>query len=89
MFQHGLIFRTLVSSGAEKFAVGSHVEMAPPEALIAPGAYERWQKWKKRLENVSKESLAIEDEDTLAVIQDTVGAVAFHEFDGLASGVSR
>ena len=89
MFQHGLNFRTLVSSGAEKFAAGGHVEMAPPEALIAPSAYERWKKWKQRLEDVNKESLAIGDEETLTNIQDTVGAVAFHELDGLASGVSR
>jgi taspase (threonine aspartase 1) len=89
MFQHGLNLRTLVSSGAENFAAGSHVEMAPPGTLIAPGAYERWQKWKKRLENVNTELSAIEDEETIADSQDTVGAVVFHERDGLASGVSR
>jgi isoaspartyl peptidase/L-asparaginase-like protein (Ntn-hydrolase superfamily) len=86
--QH-IIIRTLVSSGAEKFATGNHVETVLPEALISPYAYDVWRKWKQRLESADKEPLAVEDEETLADIQDTVGAVAFHEQDGLASGVSR
>jgi len=86
-FQHQhIVIRTLVSSGAKNFATGNHVETVLPEALISPHAYEVWTKWKQRLENADQEPLA---EGTLANIQDTVGAVAFHEQDGLASGVSR
>jgi len=86
--QH-IIIRTLVSSGAERFATGNDVEAVSPEGLISPHAYEVWRKWKQRLENTDTEPLAVVGEETLADIQDTVGAVAFHEQDGLASGVSR
>jgi len=89
-FQHQhIIIRTLVSSGAKDFATGNHVETVLPEALISPHAYEVWRKWKQRLENADQEPLAIGGEGALANMQDTVGAVAFHEQDGLASGVSR
>jgi len=76
---------TLVSSGAYKFAA-DQVETIPPEALITPRSYEHWKKWKTRLDS-SDNSLPWIGE-RLEDIQDTVGAVAWHESDGFAAGVS-
>ncbi|KAF8973118.1 nucleophile aminohydrolase, partial [Flammula alnicola] len=77
---------TLVSTGAQKFAAG-RVETVPEEALIAPNAYEQWKKWKHRLE-AGEDSSEQDNEGSLRDIQDTVGAVAFHDADGMAAGVS-
>lgn len=62
------------------------------ESLIASTALDQWTKWKKRLENTdSKEAMTVGDDiqTGLRDIQDTVGAVAFHNRDGIAAGVSR
>ncbi|KAF8813801.1 N-terminal nucleophile aminohydrolase [Phlegmacium glaucopus] len=85
---------TLVSSGAYNFAAGQ-LETIPPEALITFKTYERWKKWKTRLDS-SEDSLTLIDpasqldttSEELWAIQDTVGAVAWHGSDGLAAGVS-
>jgi taspase, threonine aspartase, 1 len=85
--------RTLVSSGASKFAANHRVETIPGEALITPKTYEHWKKWKNRLNSSDDSSTWINQLDTaderLGDIQDTVGAVAWHGSDGLAAGVSR
>ena len=62
----------------------------PPEALITPESYEHWKKWKTRLDS-SDNSLPWIDTagERLEDIQDTVGAVAWHESAGFAAGVSR
>lgn len=59
----------------------------PAGDLITALAKEKWQKWKERLESYNCESE--EGSSGLMDLQDTVGAVAFHETDGVASGVSR
>jgi taspase (threonine aspartase 1) len=62
------------------------------ESLIAPTALDQWTKWKKRLENTNSQEAMTTDDDIqtgLRDIQDTVGAVAFHDRDGMAAGVSR
>ena len=86
------IYRTLVSSGAYKFAA-DRVETVPDEALITPKTYKQWKKWKTRLDSSDDSSTWINQVDTaderLEDIQDTVGAVAWHGSDGLAAGVSR
>lgn len=59
----------------------------PAETLITAAAKEQWQKWKKRLESSNPDH---EEADSgRSDLQDTVGAVAFCETDGVAAGVSR
>ena len=79
-------YRTLVSSGAYNFAA-DRVGTILPEALITPKSYELWKKWKNRLD-FSDDSSSWADE-RLEDVQDTVGAVAWHESYELSAGVSR
>lgn len=86
-------YRTLVSSGAYKFAVGQ-AGTIPPESLITPRTYEHWKKWKNRLDSsedarINQDGQLHTADERLEDIQDTVGAVAWHGSDGLAAGVSR
>jgi isoaspartyl peptidase/L-asparaginase-like protein (Ntn-hydrolase superfamily) len=82
--------RTLVSSGAHNFASTRGVRTVPPESLITPSAKGKWEKWMSRRE---RPSVGIGEEkeaaEGLMDLQDTVGAVAFREADGVAAGVSR
>ena len=57
---------------------------------MTPKTYEHWKKWKTRLDSSDDSSTWLDTADErLEDIQDTVGAVAWHESDGLAAGVSR
>jgi len=79
---------TLVSSGASNFAADHRVETIPADALITPKTYDHWKKWKNRLDSSDDSSTWLATDERLEDIQDTVGAVAWHESDGLAAGVS-
>jgi len=82
--------RTLVSEGARTFAADNSaqitIETVPPESLVSPKAREEWMKWKARLESSSADQT---DAASIMDIQDTVGAVACQNIDGVAAGVSR
>jgi taspase (threonine aspartase 1) len=80
--------RTLVSAGAYSFASSRGVPTVPATALITASAKEKWQKWKDKLESSNYEHKEAEP-GGLMDLQDTVGAVAFHETGGVAAGVSR
>ncbi|KAJ7072156.1 asparaginase [Mycena amicta] len=72
---------TLVSMGAQAFARQSAPHLlVPPESMITQRTQKQWETWKDRLAAAS---------DGADMIQDTVGAVAWHEASGeIASGVS-
>lgn len=77
---------TLVSEGARQFALSqpSSAHLVSRESLVSPQAEERWRVWKCRFASSDPSSLS----GNLNDIQDTVGAVAWHESDGMAAGVS-
>jgi len=79
---------TLVSSGAHSFASSHGVQTVHPDEMVTALARDQWIKWMSRLESHDHDS-APEPDETLRDIQDTVGAVAFHETDGMSAGVSR
>lgn len=88
-------FRTLVSHGAIDFvrAHAADVATVPPGSMVSITAEQTWKKWKDRLEGVSAEAIASDVPATElerdSFLQDTVGAVAWHQHGGLAAGVSR
>ncbi|KAF9529185.1 nucleophile aminohydrolase [Crepidotus variabilis] len=85
---------TLVSNGAHLFATFRGVLGVPPESLISPAARVNWQKWKTRLENSYTDASSPkiqhqqDDKDEEMSMQDTVGAIACLEGQGVAAGVS-
>ncbi|XP_006460813.1 hypothetical protein AGABI2DRAFT_69525 [Agaricus bisporus var. bisporus H97] len=72
---------TLVSQGAINFIQNNASEntIVPPENMISTTAKETWTKWKNRLEMSEANNVDIDEEN---LIQDTVGAVAWHSNDG-------
>lgn len=83
------LYRTLVSIGAQRFArTTESITIVPPESLVSTKAKTRWERWKRRLETTEDASVAINTAE-LNAIQDTVGAVAWHQNGGVAAGVSR
>ncbi|KXN91043.1 Threonine aspartase 1 [Leucoagaricus sp. SymC.cos] len=84
---------TLVSSGAVNFVqkYGKNVSLVPTEDMVSLAAERTWKKWKDRLENetVDRDPDANTDEkDQENLVQDTVGAIAWHPQGGFAAGVS-
>ena len=82
-----IFVRTLVSEGARQFALSqpSSAHLVSLESLVSTKAEERWRVWKRRFVSPDPPPLSEHLDD----IQDTVGAVAWHESDGMAAGVSR
>ncbi|KZV86225.1 N-terminal nucleophile aminohydrolase [Exidia glandulosa HHB12029] len=78
---------TLVGEGARQFASQYGVELVDPETLVAPHARELWEKWSVRLAEVEAGATLTEDEK-MGGMQDTVGAVAWVEGEGMAAAVS-
>lgn len=85
----------LASNGAYHFSTTRGITGVPQESLIASNALANWQKWKSRLENpihpisiTNSENLETEVLDDV-LMQDTVGAIALLEGEGMAAGVSR
>jgi taspase (threonine aspartase 1) len=85
--------RTLVSEGAANFIkkYGNGITFVPPETMISPTARQTWIKWKDKLENEAKlnSEVQMEEAEKENILQDTVGAVAWHPRGGFAAGVSR
>jgi taspase (threonine aspartase 1) len=77
----------LVSDGAHTYAELKGIETIPPENMISPNAKSEWQKWKQRLEK--NETHPTQESTSIHNIQDTVGAVAWADSGGIATGVSR
>lgn len=86
---------TLVSNGATNFVqkYGTGGALVPPEDMITPSARRTWKKWMDRLEsepvNESNITMTMDDGDLgRDIMQDTVGAVAWHPKGGFVAGVS-
>ncbi|KAI6169400.1 nucleophile aminohydrolase [Pisolithus thermaeus] len=78
----------LVSSGARSFAMRSGLEVVDPETMVSKRAKEGWQKWMERYNDVREEMIPESTALLDAVIQDTVGAVAWDDRGNVAAGVS-
>jgi hypothetical protein len=85
------IYRTLVSEGAVNFTKkhGNGVTLSSAQEMISPSARQTWIKWKDRLEKSDRSDIVMGETDKENLMQDTVGAVAWHPRDGFAAGVSR
>ncbi|KIY44473.1 N-terminal nucleophile aminohydrolase, partial [Fistulina hepatica ATCC 64428] len=75
---------TLVSTGAKVFAESHGVETVANDALVAPRALKEWKLWSQRLAEAQKGN----DLSASRLLQDTVGAAAWHPSSGPAAGVS-
>lgn len=83
--------RTLVSTGAEKFAKKHNPNLiVPAESLISKQAKDDWRTWLDRLESDSSCAPSpTEHEGGRPSTQDTVGAVSIGPDGSLAAAVSR
>ncbi|KAF9454038.1 asparaginase [Macrolepiota fuliginosa MF-IS2] len=81
----------LVAQGAIEFArkhCGADTTVSP-ESMISPSSAQTWEKWKDRLDYSALSAGEMMSEvEKESLLQDTVGAVAWHPRDGLAAGVS-
>ncbi|KAK2464249.1 hypothetical protein APHAL10511_003706 [Amanita phalloides] len=83
---------TVVSDGAQDLVIraGFDVQSVHPDELVTPRAKGDWTKWKELLVAASESGNVTNDAQMpgLDDLQDTVGAVAWVDGDGVAAGVS-